>query len=228
MENKIPFTSYDFWAYLSAGFALLFALDTVSGQHLVMRDSWTVVQSVIAITVAYVIGHLVAGASSLIFERWLVGGMLGNPRDNLLGQYKAHKWLRRCLPGYFKQLPDETKNALSDRAKKLGPASTTEGMFSAAHVSARAAPPVASRLDNFLNIYGFCRNVALVGLLDASIFYWSYLQKGGPHEHLLWARLSLLIGFGMLVRYLKFYRLFAYEVFTSWAHSADKETGAKP
>ena len=27
MDQKIPFTSYDFWAYLSAGFMLLFALD---------------------------------------------------------------------------------------------------------------------------------------------------------------------------------------------------------
>lgn len=29
--EKIPFTSYDFWAYLSAGFLLLFVADQVAG-----------------------------------------------------------------------------------------------------------------------------------------------------------------------------------------------------
>ncbi len=31
LDQKIPFTSYDFWAYLSAGFLLIFALDAAAG-----------------------------------------------------------------------------------------------------------------------------------------------------------------------------------------------------
>ena len=31
MGQKIPFTSYDFWACLSAGFMLLFAVDQAAG-----------------------------------------------------------------------------------------------------------------------------------------------------------------------------------------------------
>ena len=47
MENKIPFTSYDFWAYLSAGFLFLFIADLVAGTGLLARDRWTVVQGVV-------------------------------------------------------------------------------------------------------------------------------------------------------------------------------------
>src|SRR5450830_818811 len=64
MENKLPFTSYDFWAYLSAVFLLLFVVDHVAGTNLLMRETWTVVQSVVAFSCAYAVGHVVASMSS--------------------------------------------------------------------------------------------------------------------------------------------------------------------
>lgn len=38
MDQKIPFTSYDFWAYLSVGFLMLFAVDSAADTKLLMRD----------------------------------------------------------------------------------------------------------------------------------------------------------------------------------------------
>jgi hypothetical protein len=90
-------------------------------------------------------------------------------------------------------------------------------------VYGRGTPSVAARLDNFLNLYGFCRNTAFVGLFDAAVFYWSYCQPNGPPEHLIWARISLVVSLGMTLRYLKFYRHFALEIFTSWAFARNKE-----
>ena len=98
-----------------------------------------------------------------------------------------------------------------------------EALFWPAHVYGRNTPSVAARLDNFLNLYGFCRNTALVGLVDAVVLYWSYLRPNGPAEHLLWARISLAVSLGMTLRYLKFYRHFALEVFTSWAFAKRNE-----
>jgi hypothetical protein len=43
-------------------------------------------------------------------------------------------------------------------------------------VRVSASPLVAACCDNFLNLYGFCRNTALVGLFDFVVLYWSYLQ----------------------------------------------------
>lgn len=223
MDQKIPFTSYDFWAYLSAGFMLLFAVDQAAGTKLLMRDGWTVVQGVVAVSVAYTVGHLVASVSSWLFEKVLVGKLLGYPRNVLFGQPQAWPWVRRFLPNYFEALPPETQRAALENGSKVGVDKPGEALFWPAHASGRATAAVAARMDNFLNLYGFCRNAALVGLVDAAILYWSYLQPKGPDEHLLWARLALLASVGMTLRYLKFFRHFSVEVFTSYAFSKEPE-----
>lgn len=225
MDQKIPFTSYDFWAYLSAGFLLLFAIDSSADTKLLMRDSWTVVQATVAISVAYAIGQIVASLSSWVFERGLVGKVLGYPRKVLFGEAKGPAWLRRSLGAYFQPLPTEVQVAIRDKATKAGVAQAGEAMFVLAFASARQTPAVMSRLDNFLNLYGFCRNTALVGFIDAAIFYGSYLQKAGPEQHLLWSRIALVIALGMTLRYLKFYRLYAHEVFTSFAYAKEASKG---
>lgn len=223
MDQKIPFTSYDFWAYLSAGFLLLFALDQAAGTRLLMRESWTVVQGVIAVSCAYVAGQLVASMSSWLFEKMLIGKFLGYPRDVLFGQPKARKWVRELLPSYFEQLPPETQTATVEKGSKIGVTSQGEALFWPAYANAQTMPAVAARLETFLNLYGFCRNTAMVALIDATVLYWSYLQPAGPSEHLLWSRIALVVGLGMALRYLKFFRHYAVEVFTTYAYAKESE-----
>lgn len=223
MDQKIPFTSYDFWAYLSAGFLLLFAVDSAAGTKLLMRESWTLAQGVVAMSLAYAAGQLVASASSFVFERLLVGKLLGYPKTVLFGQPKAWKLVQRCMPGYFEPLPTATQQAALAQGCRVGINAAGEALFWPAFNNARATPSVQARLGDFLNLYGFCRNTALVAFLDAAIFYWSYLLPNGPSEHLLWARVALLVGVGMTLRYLKFYRLYAVEVFTAFAYSKEPE-----
>jgi hypothetical protein len=207
MDQKIPFASYDFWAYLSAGFLLLVAVDQAAGTKLLMRDSWTVVQGIIAVSLAYVVGQLVGSLSSWLFEKVLVGKLLGYPRNVLFGQPTAWPWVRRCIPGYFEALPDATQKAALEKGGKVGIAAPGEALFWPAFAYARAAPPVMARLNDFLNLYGFSRNIALVALIDAAIFQWSFLQPNGVDVHLLYARIAFVIGLGMTLRYHKFFRL---------------------
>jgi len=223
MDQKVPFTSYDFWAYLSSGFLLLFAVDSAAGTSLLMRETWTVVQGVVAVSLAYAVGQLVASASSLLFEKMLIGKLLGYPRNVLFGHPKAWKWVQRCLPGYFEPLPAATQKAALEKGGKVGVYAPGEALFWPAFNNARETPPVMTRLNDFLNLYGFCRNTALVAFIDAAIFQWSYLQPEAPDEHLLWSRIALCIGIGMTLRYLKFYRHYAIEVFTAFAYSKEPE-----
>ena len=223
MDQKIPFSSYDFWGYLAAGFMLLFAVDQAANTKLLMRDSWTAVQGVVAVSLAYTVGHLVSSASSAVFERLLVGKLLGYPRNVLFEQPKAAPWVRKMLPGYFEPLPPETRRAVIEKGGKVGVNTPGEALFWPAHAAGRATPAVAARMETFINLYGFCRNIAFVALIDAAVLYWSYLKPDGPDVHLLWARLALVAAVGMTLRYLKFFRHFALEVFTSWAYSKDKE-----
>ena len=222
MDQKIPFTSYDFWAYLSAGFLLLFAIDNTAGTNLLLRDSWTVPQGVIAFSVAYVVGQIVGSLSSWVFERGLVGRVLGYPRSILFGDLQSSKspaWLRGAFGAYFQPLPVEVQAAVHSKATKAGVNQVGDAMFLLAFSNARLTPAVMARLDNFLNLYGFSRNTALVGFIDAAIFCASYLRNDSSAERLLWSGASLVIALGMLLRYLKFYRLYAQEVFTSFAYA---------
>ena len=221
MDQKIPFTSYDFWAYLSAGFLLLFAADYVAGTALLSRDSWTVVQSVVAVSCAYAVGQVVASASASVFERGLVGTILGYPRNVLFGKPTAWRVVRLLLPGYFKGLPNQTTKLALDKAKLVGIDGPGEALFWAAFANARATPVVMGRLDNFLNLYGFCRNIALVSFLNGAMLYWSYRWGKGQDVNLYWSWGSAALGVGMTLRYLKFYRHYAVEVFTSYAHSKE-------
>ncbi len=223
MDQRIPFTSYDFWAYLSAGFLLMFGIDQAAGTTFLLREHWTIAQGALAVSIAYTAGHVVASASSWLFERLIVGKVLGHPREVLFGQGKAMPLLRRLLPAYFTPLPTETRSALLKKAARLDIQGAGEALFWPAHAAARANPATAARLDNFLNQYGFCRNVAFVALVDAVVLFWSYRQPEGPEEHLIWARLALFVGVAMGLRYLKFLRHFAVEVFTSWAFSSFSE-----
>jgi hypothetical protein len=152
----------------------------------------------------------------------LVGKVLGFPRNVVFGLANAPAWLRACMPGYFKVLPDETKKRALEKAAAEGVTGPGEAMFWVAYGRARTDSVVMGRLDNFLNLYGFCRNTALVAFVDAGLLYWSYRWNGGPEEHLHWAWAATAVGFGMTFRYLKFFRHYSVEVFTSYAYGEEK------
>jgi hypothetical protein len=218
MDQKIPFSNYDFWAYLSAGFFFLFAADQVAGAGLLAREKWTVMQGIVAISAAYAVGQLAASLSSLIFERILVGKILGFPRDVLFGYPKAWKWTRPLFPGYFNYLPERTRQLALEKGQAAGVIGHGDALFLTAYSHARATPVVLAKMENFLNLYGFCRNTALVAFVDAGLLYWSYRWGTGPEAFLHWSWAACALGVGMTFRYLKFYRNFAVEVFTSFAH----------
>jgi hypothetical protein len=193
MDSKIPFSNYDFWAYLSAGFLLLFVVDYVSGAQLLMREAWTVVQGVIAFSCAYAIGHVVASLASFLFERLLVGKLLGALRDVLFGESKAPRLVQRCFPVYFQALPVESINRVNARAASMDAGASSEAKFQAAFATVKVSPAVLTRLENFINMYGFYGNVALVSFLD--VHSASYVVKTG-----LRTRLSFLYA----IRYANF------------------------
>lgn len=223
MDQKIPFSNYDFWAYLSAGFLLLFVVDYVAGTHLLMRDAWTVVQGVFVFSCAYAIGHVVASLASFLFERVLVGKLLGAPRDVLFGETKAPRYIKFFLPTYFQALPVETTNLVHAKAASMNVGASSEARFQAAFASVKVTPAVLTRLDNFLNMYGFCRNAALVSFLDAALLYWFWRWGDGTVEARTWAYVAVVLGLGLTLRYLKFYRQYASEVFISFAYAKEPE-----
>jgi hypothetical protein len=217
--DKIPFTSYDFWAYLSAGFLLLFCVDHVAQTGIFAREQWTVVQGIVAVTAAYATGHVVAQASAFVLERVLVDRVLGAPRDTLFGRARLWKRLRWLLPRYFQPLPTHARTAIHQKTGTEPGALPGEALFSIAFHHARDSQAVSARLAGFLNQYGFCRNTAFVSLVNGVVLFCAYRWWGRPEEDLYWSWLSFGMAFAMTLRYLKFYHHYAKEVFTYFAYA---------
>jgi len=217
--KQFPFTDYDFWAYISAGFAFLYVIDYLLQLHLLDRTSWTIAQGVVTVSVAYTVGHLIASLSSALFERWLVEKRLGKPSVILFSTSIGPAWFRTLYPAYYATLPAETQNAVFTAAKSHGIAQPGEALFWLAFHKSRDDAEVMSRLNNFMNMYGFCRNTAMVALLTSLLLALSYPVLHAAIVNVFWSGAALLIAFGMFFRYLKFYRHYALEVFTSFAYA---------
>lgn len=215
----IPFKDFDFWAYLSAGFLFLFALDYILQTGLFAREQWTVVQVVVAGSAAFVVGNLASSISTILFERLLVGRFLGAPRDVLFGVVAAPKLVRVLMPGYFEPLSPNTRDKAVEKGKALGVTTVGEELFWPAYDTAKNNSVAMGRMQTFMHQYVFFRNVALVALIDAAMLVGSYLWLAGPKANLWWAGGALFVAIGLLFRYLKYFRHYAVEVFTSFAYS---------
>ncbi len=221
--DRFPFTSYDFWAYLAAGFLLLGPADFVFGTNLLTGRDWSWFEISVAVSSAYVTGQLVASLSATLLERGLVGHLLGYPRNVLFGRAQVWRWVRWCLAGYYTALPEATQRAAAEKGKVVGVDEPGEALFWPAFNAARDRPKVMERLESFLNQYGFARNIATVAILDGLLLAWSYSFNEGPALHANLAWVSLMVAVGMTLRYLKFFRLYAVEVFTAYAYARESE-----
>ena len=87
-----------------------------------------------------------------------------------------------------------------------------------------------ARMDAFLKLYGFCRNMAFVALITGTglftklILHWRTFGWDDAAEVMAaYSGASLLVAFGMLHRYLKFHRLFSVEILVTFASSLEQE-----
>jgi hypothetical protein len=228
--NKIPFSIYDFFGYLGCGFLLLAAIDFAfnGGSLLKEKADGFTVMVLFWIVLVYILGHLIANLASSILENRLLRKSLGSPEELLFHQHRGRKGWGKVFPGYFTPLPKETAERVLAKAKELADiTSPGRALFFHCHSIVKREPVTMERLNNFLNAYGFCRNVSLTALLSAAILLvpvavarWHHSML--PIHNLAWTLAALVAAVGMLYRYLKFFRLYTVEVFISYAETEVK------
>jgi hypothetical protein len=81
---KIPFSIYDFFGYLSSGFAVLAAYDYASGEKWLLADSVPLEIGVLIILAAYITGHVVSHLVSVVIEHGFLRRVLRSPEEHLL------------------------------------------------------------------------------------------------------------------------------------------------
>lgn len=234
MDKFLRFSDYDIFAYLAAGLAALAVVDRAFGTAFVLDAHWTPASGSLTVAGAYILGHLVAGPAGMLMDRWLVEKRLGVPSKHLFGA-QAHRprnaLLRRLLGDYFRKLDGGIDTRVLARAAAEGkPGTPGEDLFWVAFAVAKRDEAAYARMESFLKLYGFCRNIAFVALAGAPVLLaaagWRWWQQGWSdvvwHDGLI-ALVVLLAGGGMLLRYLKFLRLYAVEVFVAYSEKTAEE-----
>jgi hypothetical protein len=218
--DKIPFSVYDFFAYLSSGAVWVLTADYVLGIGLLSQKYITVVLGVALVIFAYVCGHIVAHFSSLTMEQILVGRLLKRPTSILMVEKPRWRPLRWAFPNYFRPLPAHTRNRVSEQAEARGAASATgEALFMHAYPVVTSNSVIQARLDDFRNLYGFARNMSFSLIVSAIAIVIAHRLAFHP-VRLRWAVLSALAGVALFYRYLKFFRQYSYELLLRYSELA--------
>ena len=220
--SRIPFSVYDFFGYLTSGFLVLAALDLVFTGGSVIRSDMQLLPGLFWLVVAYVTGHIVANISSFFLEQLLVQRLLRRPYQVLFEAPAPGKWTR-LFPGYYEPLPQETiERVLKKADERAGIAQPGLGLFLHCFAFVRGDEDARGRLDHFLTLYGFSRNVATAAaiavlILAAGIISMDSVEVALRSVELRWAVAAAIAVVGLLYRYLKFFRLYSVEVFTRYA-----------
>ena len=229
MKDWFPLTSYDFYAYLTAGMIVLGAYDhAFMGSTLAHEQHWTIIGGVFWAAVAYLLGQILAVPSAALLEYGLARRALRPPTEVLLGLHPPRRRERLiaaiCGAREYQPFPEANQaSILGKAAKALGVEVSTidgEAAFQCAFPYARSVADSATRLDNFLNQYGMCRNVSFATALATVILG---LHAWCTHD---WQSAELAIGvfalsIGLFCRFIKFYAAYAREVFRTFNKCAD-------
>lgn len=214
--DKIPFSVYDFFAYLSSGTVLIVTADYIWELNLLKSKDASPAFSVVLVVLAYVTGQVVAHFSSLFMEQIGVQRILKRPSSLLLGEEPKLRLFRWMFPQFHRALPESTQQRVKQQALTLGCAETGEGLFLHAYATTTRDERLQKRLDDFRNQYGFARNMSFaffVSALAIACAHWF-----GHHPvHIRWALLAIFGAVTLFYRYLKFFRQFSYELFLRYA-----------
>lgn len=217
--DKLPFSVYDFFAYLSSGAVIVAAGDHVFRLGLLNQREIAPVLAVELIVVAYVLGHVVAHFSSWIFEQVMVGRLLGRPASILLGAKPRSRLLSWIFPNYFRPLPKVTQERVIVQARNRGCESTGEALFLHAYATLTSLSEKAqAHLDEFRNQYGFARNMSFAFLISALAVILGHRFNRAVDAR--WAAYAAVVGAALFYRYLKFFRQYSYDLLLRYAELA--------
>jgi hypothetical protein len=214
--DKIPFSVYDFFAYLSSGTVVLVTVNYIWQLGILERKDAGPMLGIALVILAYVTGHIVAQFSSFLFEHLIVKRMLRRPLALLLGG-KPH-WILFAwvFPNFHRAFPENTRQRIVEQAAARNCALEGEGLFLHAYSLVTVSDKYQARLDDFRNQYGFARNMSFAFLAAAVAILATHLFGSTP-VRLRWFFLAVFAAVTLFYRYLKFFHQYSYELFLRYA-----------
>ncbi len=217
---KIPFSVYDFFAYLTTGFLLLCAADYAFDIGWLQKEK--VPPGIIGFLIVsgYILGHFVAHLSSFFLEHKFLRGVLKSPEETLFEKQAKDFW-SYIFPIFYKPFPPETQQRVMSRAAAAGIERPGRALFFHCFAIVKRDKSTAERLGTFLNVYGFCRNMSMAALIAAGILLFATFQHWSAAAidtaKLAWAGVAIVVAIVLFYRYLKFFKHYTEEVFRDYA-----------
>ena len=221
--DKIPFTVYDIFGYIAPGALLTVALDRFfPSSKILATASQDAFSGIVSFFLLYVIGQIIAAPSSYLLERLFAKKCLQDPRRVLL-EPKNTAGLRILFKEYFNPLPGKVrdkiikksgmkKNKMKDGRQKDEKYDT---IYQYIYSKVKKDTDALGRLNIFLNLFGFSRNISFAAfLLSFILLVNSFIT--GKWENNYWIVGFYGVSIIMLYRFLKFYRHYTYELYLSY------------
>ncbi|MCG6154189.1 hypothetical protein [Rubinisphaera margarita] len=231
---KLPFSVYDFFAYLATGFVVLCAADYAFDGGWLEKDKLPTGMLIFLIVAGYVLGHFVAHLSSFFLEHMFLRKVLKSPEETLF-KAKASGFWSYIFPIFYKPFPPETQQRVLAKAAAAGITKPGRGLFFHCFAIVKREKSTAERLVTFLNVYGFSRNVCMAALIAAVILAFAAIRNydraagtGFEPAKLAWAGVSVAVAIVLFYRYLKFFKHYTQEVFRDYAELPGEVTATAP
>ncbi len=215
--DKVPFGVYDFFGYVAPGMLVVAGLEwTIGYPHLLNNDLKPFAIALLVLAV-YVAGHIAAAPARAVLEDWLARRVLGPPSTNLLANASRRR-LERFFPSYFVPLPAATHARITERATQEGCIELGESLFLHArfHDHTLKNGRLIAKLDRFVGMYGFARNMAFACLAVSASLGAKIVSGRGAADDGTRALLLLAAGVFLLYRFLKFYRQYSFELLNNF------------
>ena len=215
--DGIPFDPYDFFGYLASGLLLIVGMEPVLGFPHITGQDFKVVDTGVLLLAVYIAGQLVATPAKAAIEDGVVDKILGRPNTNLFR--KKRPWVRWFLfPGFYKPLPEEIQSRVQVKARNEKAPEAGDALFLHVryHPQILGNEKLMTRLDSFINKYGFARNLAFTSLLVGAALLVKSSMRSNP-DLVRYGWTALVVGVLLFYRYLKFFRQYSYELFNTYS-----------
>jgi hypothetical protein len=233
MEDlRFPYTIFDIFVYFLPGFIFTSSLIWLVVPENSILDLFYFIDSTkdfkyiyffFSLIIFYSIGHIVSSIAQKILEKIFIKNLLGYQTQNLFGSSSKNSCIlfklsdlsdyRKCYSEKFQEKFNQTFN---DYFSDMGDHEHDRFMLCFTFVKENC-PTTFSRITTFLLIYDFSRNTSLSLLFLG----FTLLIK----NYFLYGTIIVMIAYLFFCRYLKFYRMYADEIFrTFYVHNLRKAT----
>lgn len=225
--DKLPFSVYDFFSYLVAGFVVLAGVDFGLRDAAALEEPPELALALLAVLGAYITGQLIAQLAGWLLERGALR-LTDPPEETLFADGTPAGKRPRWPQSLYRPLEPVTRDRVVARARAAdfplagdGAAAGGKALWKHCFVRVRSDAPTAARLATFSYLADFSRNVALAALLAAvAIIAGMPLGRAGA-DPALWLAVALAAAVGLAARYLRFRRLFHAEAYIAYAELPD-------